>query len=132
MKGQAAIEMLLILAVILTAVVAFLPAGQRSSEVSSVMSAARVGASKAIAELGMQYGCTIDITKLTFEGGNITIYLTASMGGPTDATISDKVRDEALKHIYHAVKGTFPENAMPVTTGDYTYDVSVAVTRVVK
>ncbi|KUO39750.1 MAG: hypothetical protein AVW06_00235 [Hadesarchaea archaeon DG-33-1] len=132
MKGQAAIEALLILAVILAAVAAFLPAGQRSNEVNSVMSAARVGANKAITELGMQYDRTIDITKLTFEGGNIAIYLTTSMGGPPDATISDKVRDEALKHIYHAVRGIFPENARPVTTGNYTYDVSVALTKVVK
>lgn len=132
MRGQAATEVLLILAVILTAAIAFLPAGQRSNEVSSVMSAARVGASKAVTELSMQYGCSIDIAKLNFDGGNITIYLTASVGGPSDATISDKVRSEALKHIYQAVNGGFPENAAPVSTQNYTYDVSVAITRVVK
>lgn len=124
--------MLLILAVILTAAIAFLPAGQRSNEVSSVMSAARMGANKAVTELNMQYGCTIDIAKLNFDGGNITIYLTASTGGPPDATISDKVRGEALKYIYQAISGGFPENAAPVRTQNYTYDVSVSITRVVK
>jgi len=132
MRGQAAVEVMLILAAILAAVVAFLPAGQRGNEVSSVMSAARVGADKAITELSMQYGYAIDIAKLDFEGGNITIQLTTGIGGPPDATISDKVRSEALKYIYQAVSGEFPENAGPVRTGDYTYDVSVAITRVVK
>jgi len=132
MRGQAAVEAMLILAAILAAVVAFLPAGQRSNEVSGVMSAARVGADKAITELSMQYGCAIDIAKLDFEGGNITIHLTTGISGPPDATISDKVRSEALKYIYQAVSGGFPKNVGPVRTRNYTYDVSVAITRVVK
>jgi hypothetical protein len=123
---------MLILAAILAAVVAFLPAGERSNEVSSVMSAARVGAGRAITELNMQYGCSIDIAKLEFDAGNITVYLTAGMGGPPDATISKKVRSEALKYIHQAIRGGFPENAGPVKTGNYTYDVSVAITRVIK
>lgn len=132
MRGQAAVEAMMILAVILAAVVAFLPSGQRSNEVSSAMSAARVGADKAITELSMEYGCTIDLTKLNFDGGNITIYLTTCIGGPPDETISDKVRSEALKYIYQMVHGGFPRNAGPVKTQNYTYDVSVEITRVIK
>jgi len=132
MKGQAATEVLLILAVVLTAALAFLPAGEKGNEVSSVMSAAREGASRAVTELNMQYGCAIDIAKLNFDGGNITIYLTASVGGPPDATISDEVRNEALKYIHQVVRGSFPENVGPIRTQNYTYDVSVTITRVTK
>jgi len=123
---------MLILAMVLTAVLAFLPAGERSNEINTVMSAARAGASRAITELSMQYSCTIDITELNFDGGNITIYLTASVWGPLDATISNGVRNEALSYIHQALRGTFPENAGPVKTQNYTYDVSVSITRVMK
>lgn len=132
MRGQTAIEALLIFAVVLTAVAAFLPVGRRSNEVSTVMSAARVGASRAITELSTQYGCTIDIAALDFDSGNITIYLATSTGGPQDATISDNVRKEALKYIYQAIYGIFPENAAPVRTQNYTYDIMVEITRVQK
>jgi len=123
---------MLILALVLTAALAFLPAGERGNEINTVMSAARAGASRAITELSMQYGCAIDITELNFDGGNITIYLTASVGGPPDATISDEVRNEALRYIHQAVRGTFQENAESVKTQNYTYDVSVSITRVMK
>ena len=132
MKGQAALESMIVLSVILAAVVAFLPTGQRSNEVSSALSAARVGATKALTELNMQYGSSISITKLNFDGGNILIYLTAGMGAPTDAMISEKVRNEALKYIFNMVNGGFPANVGPVKTQNYTYDVSVKITRLIK
>jgi glycine cleavage system regulatory protein len=132
MRGQAALESMIVLSVILAAVVALLPTGQRSNEVSSALSAARVGATKAITELNAQYGSSIGISKLNFDGGNIVIYLTASMGAPTDAVISERVRNEALKYIFNMVNGGFPANVGPVKTQNYTYDVSVEITRLVK
>lgn len=132
MRGQAALESMIVLSVILAAVVAFLPTGQRSNEVSGAISAARVGATKALTELNIQYGSSIGITKLNFDGGNIVIYLTAGMGAPTDAVISEKVRTEALKYIFNMVNGGFPANVGPVKTQNYTYDVSVDITRLVK
>jgi hypothetical protein len=132
MRGQAAMESMIVLSVIIAAVVAFLPIGQRSNEVSGAVSAARVGATKAITGLNTQYGSSISITKLTFDGGNIVVYLTAGTGAPTDAVISEKVRDEALSYIFNMVNGGFPANAVPVKTQNYTYDVSVEITRLVK
>jgi hypothetical protein len=132
MRGQAALESMIVLSVIIAAVVAFLTTGQRSNEVSGAVSAARVGATKAITELNTQYGSSIGITKLNFDSGNIVIYLTAGIGAPTDAAISEKVRDEALKYIFNMVNGGFPANVGPVKTQNYTYDVSVEITRLVK
>lgn len=132
MKGQAAMESMIVLSVIIAAVVAFLPTGQRSNEVSGALSAARVGATKALTELNTQYGSSVGITKLNFDSGNIVIYLTADMETPTDALISEKVRNEALKYIFNMVNGGFPANVGPVKTQNYTYDVSVEITRLVK
>jgi uncharacterized protein (UPF0333 family) len=132
LRGQAAVEVLLILVMILIAVAAFLLAGQRGNEVSSIMSAARGGANRAIMELSMQYDCVIDIAGLNFDGGDITIYLTTGTGGPQDTIISDNVRNEALKWVHQTVNGTFPENAAPVRTKNYTYDIMVEITRVIK
>jgi hypothetical protein len=132
MKGQAAMESMIVLSVIIAAVVAFLPIGQRSNEVSGIVSAARVGATQAITELNTQYGSSISITKLTFDGGNIVIYLSTSTEAPMDAVISGKVRDEALRYIFNAINGGFPANVGPVKTRNYTYDISVEITRLVK
>jgi predicted cation transporter len=132
LRGQAALESMIVLSVILAAVVAFLPTGQRSNEVSGAISAARVGATKALTELNIQYGSSIGITKLNFDDGNVVIYLTAGMGEPTDAVISEKVRNEALNYIFNMVNGGFPANPGPVKTQNYTYDVSVEITRLIK
>jgi type II secretory pathway pseudopilin PulG len=132
-RGQASVETLLILAVVLAIVAGLVPLGRRSNEVSVAMSAARTGAGKAIAELNMQYGCAIDIEHLSFAAGDITIYLTVRGGPPPDnQTIRDNVRDEALRYICRALTGGFPDVPRPIRTQDYTYDVSVELERVIK
>jgi uncharacterized protein (UPF0333 family) len=130
MRGQAAVETMLIIGAILTVVSALMLVGQRSNEADSAMSAARTGANEAIAQLNMQYGCQISVDELTFNDGMISLSLTASNGGPSDSVIRDGVRTEVLKYVYQAVNGVFPDNVQPVRTRNYIYDVSVAINRV--
>ena len=81
----------------------------------------------------MRYGCAIDIERLSFDAGDITIYVTIRGGPPPDnQTVRDNVRNEALRHIFYAVRGGFPETPGPVETVHYTYDVSVELERVIK
>jgi hypothetical protein len=130
MKGQAALETFLIFGAVLAAVSALMFVGQRNNEAGSAMSAACTGADKAVAQLCMQYGCQINIDKLTFDDGMISLSLTTSYSGPSDFVISDGVRTEALKYVYQAINGVFPDNAQPVKTRNYTYDVLVTINRV--
>jgi uncharacterized protein (UPF0333 family) len=132
MKGQAALETLFILGAVLAAVSALLLVGQRSNEAESVMSAARTGANKATTQLYMQYGYPIDIDKLTFSNGMILLSLTTHNNGPQNSVIVDQVKTEVLKYVYQAINGIFPDNAQPVKTRYYTYDVSITINRVSK
>ena len=132
MKGQAAMETLLIVGAVLVVISALMVAGQRSSEVSTALSAARTGADKAIAKLDAQYGCQMSVYDLSFNNGTITITINALSSVPPNAVIENEVRTEALKHIYQAATGTFTENAQPYVAKYYRYDVSVVVTRVTK
>jgi len=130
MRGQAAVETMLIIGAVLTVVSVLMLVGQRSNEADSAMSAARTGANEAIAQLNMQYGCQISVDELTFNDGMISLSLTASNGGPSDSVIRNGVRTEVLKYVYQAINGVFPDNVQPVRTRNYTYDVSVAINRV--
>jgi len=130
MKGQAAVETLLIIGAVLAAISTLMLVGQRSNEADSAMSAARTGANEAIAQLGMQYGCQISVDNLTFKDGMISLSLTASNGGPSDSVIRDGVRTDVLKYVYQAINGVFPNDVQPIITRNYTYDVSVTVNRV--
>jgi uncharacterized protein (UPF0333 family) len=132
MKGQAALETLLIIGAVLAVISALMLIGQRNNEANSAVAAARTGANKAIVELGMKYGCQINVDNLTFIDGTISLSLTTSNGGPSDTVIVDAIRTEALKYVYQAINGTFPDSAQPVKTRNYTYDVSVIVNRVGK
>lgn len=132
MKGQAAMETLLIVGAILVVISALMVSGQRSNEVSTALSAARTGADEAIAKLDAQYGCQMSVYDLSFNSGTVTITVNALSAVPSSAVIENEVRTEALKHIYQVVNGTFPENAQPVIARNYRYDVSVIVTRVSK
>ena len=130
MRGQAAVETMLIIGAVLTVVSVLMLVGQRSNEADSAMSAARTGANEAIAQLNMQYGCQISVDELTFNDGMISLSLTASNGGPSDSVIRNGVRTEVLKYVYQAINGVFPDNVQPVRTRNYTHDVSVAINRV--
>jgi len=134
MKGQAAMETLLIVGAILVVISALMVSGQRSSEVSTALAAARTGADEAIAKLDAQYGCQMSVYDLSFNNGTVTITINALATVPSSAVglIENEVRTEALKHIYQAATGTFTENAQPVVAKYYRYDVSVVVTRVSK
>ena len=133
MRGQSSAEMLILVGAILVAVASLLYLGVGSNETAVVMSAARAGAENAIATLDTEYGCAIDVERLGFDAGTITIYITVRSGPPPDnQTISDNIRAGALKHVCNAITGSLPETAEPVKTGYYTYDVAVEVTRVTK
>lgn len=131
-KGQAATETLLVVAVVLVMIAAFIVTGERSNELSTALSAARTGADEAIAKLDAQYGCQMSIDDLSFKNGTVAITISALSSVPSNAVIENAVRTEALKHIYQVVHGNFPESAQPFDAKYYHYDVSVAVTRVSK
>ncbi len=133
MRGQSSAEMLILVGAILVAVASLLYSGTGSNEMAVAMSAARVGAENAIAALDIEYGCTIGIEQLDFNAGTIMIHVNVRGGPPPDnQTISDNLRQGALKHIYNAIVGFLPETAEPVKTSHYTYDVAVEVMRVIK
>ncbi len=133
MRGQSSAEMLVLMGVILVVVASFLYLGAGGNEMATVMSAARTGAENVIAALDSEYGCTIDIEQVGFDAGTITIYVNVRGGPPPDnQAISDNIKASALKYIYQAVIGSFPESAEPVKTGYYTYDVDVGIRRVTK
>ncbi len=133
MRGQASAEVLILVGAILAVVASLLYMGAGSNELSVVMAAARTGADDAIAALGAEHGCAIDIERVSFDAGMIKIRVAVRGGPPPDnRAISDNIRAGALRFIQHAIGGTFPENPQPVKTGRYTYDVSVEVRRVTK
>ena len=133
MRGQSSAEMLIMIGVILLVVSLFFYLGTESNEMETVMSAARTGAENAITVLDSEYGCAIDIEQVGFDAGTVTIYVNVRGGPPPDnQAISDNLRVSALKYIYQAVIGFFPDNAEPIKTGYYTYDVDVGIRRVTK
>lgn len=133
MRGQTSAEMLILMGVVLVVVSLVFYLGTSSNEMANVMSAARTGAENAIAALDYEYGCTIDIEQVGFDAGTVTIYVIVRGGPPPDnQAISDNIKANALKYIYQAVVGSFPESAEPVKTGYYTYDVNVGLRRVTK
>ena len=133
MRGQSSAEMLIMIGVILLVVSLFFYLGAESNEMATVMSAARTGAENAITVLDSEYGCAIDIEQVGFDAGTVTIYVNVRGGPPPDnQAISDNLRVSALKYIYQAVIGFFPDNAEPIKTGYYTYDVDVGIRRVTK
>ncbi len=133
MRGQSSAEMMILVGAILVAVASLLYLGAGSNEMETVKSAARAGAENAIADIDAEYGCEIIIEEVGVDAGTITIYVNVRGGPPPDdQTISDAIRASALKYIYQAVVGFFPENAEPVKTGYYTYDVNVEIRRVTK
>jgi len=133
MKGQASAEMLILVGALLVAVASLLYIGAGSNEGAVVMSAARVGADNAITTLATEYRCAIDIEGLGLDAGKITISINVMGGPPPDnQTISESIRTGALKFIHQAINGSFPENAQPVKSGYYTYDVVVKIRRVTK
>jgi len=131
MKGQASAEMLILVGALLVAVASILYLGLGSNEGAVVMSAARVGADNAITTLATEYGCAIDIEGLGLDAGKITISVCVMGGSPPD-NVSESIRTGALKFVYQAINGSFPENAQPVKSGHYTYDVVVEIRRITK
>jgi len=132
-RGQSSAEMLILMGVVLMVVSLVFYQGAGGNEMATVMSAARTGAENAIAALDSEYGCAIDIEQVGFDAGTVTIYVNVRGGPPPDnQAILDNIRANALKYIYQAVIGSFPESAEPVKTGYYTYDVNVGLRRVTK
>ncbi len=133
MKGQASAEMLILVGAILVAVTSILYLGLGSNEGAAVMSAARIGVDNASMALTTEYGCAINIESLSLDAGKITISVCVMGGPPPDnQTVSESIRTGALKFIYQAINGSFPENAQPVKSRHYTYDVAVEIRRVTK
>ncbi len=133
MKGQSSAEMLILIGAILLVVTSLFYLSLGSTEMAAIMSAARTGTENAIALLGPEFGCSIDIEQVGFDDGTITIYVNVRGGPPPDnQVISDNIKVGALKYIYHAVNGSFPEKAETLETSYYTYDVNVEIRRVTK
>ncbi|KXB07305.1 hypothetical protein AKJ54_00430 [candidate division MSBL1 archaeon SCGC-AAA382K21] len=63
----------------------------------------------------------MDSIELNFWGGNASKSL-----------IESKVKNNALRFLYQAVNGSFPDVVGPVSTGNYTFDVQVTAERVKK
>jgi len=133
MRGQSSAEMMILMGAVLVVVSSVFYLGAGGNERATVMSAARTGAENAIAALDSEYGCAIDIEQVGFDAGTVTIYVNVRGGPPPDnQSILDNIRTNALKYIYQAVVGSFPESAEPVKTGYYTYNVNVGLRRVTK
>lgn len=141
MRGQASAEMLILVGAILIAAASLVLLGTMSNESAAVMRAARDGAENAIAAIDAEYGTSIDIENLSYDGEFITISVVVRNGPPGDMTwenfeeniVKENIRNEALKHMHNAVGGVFPKEVVGAVRTSYsTYDVVVDVRRVTK
>lgn len=118
MRGQASVEMLMIVAAVLAVLATLMVRGVHSNEVSNAIAAARVGASEAIEALELEYGVDINITECDRDGDNVIICLSVQGSPPPDdITIKNSVGEAALSRVRQVGGG---------------YDVSVIVERVIK
>ncbi|MEA1904894.1 MAG: hypothetical protein U9M97_03330 [Candidatus Hadarchaeota archaeon] len=118
MRGQASVEMLMIIAAVLAVLAILLVRGVHSNEVSNAIAAARVGAGEAIEALALEYGADIGITGCDRDGDNIVLYLSVQGSPPPDdSTVENAVGEAALSRVRQVGGG---------------YDVSVIVERVIK
>jgi hypothetical protein len=140
MRGQSSVEMLVLVAGILIFVAGMFFTGSWSNEPAVATRAARDGAENAIAAIGVEYGCSIDISDIGFRNGTITIYVAVRDAPPegfswesfSEQILEPSIREEALRHIHNALHGTLPATPAPVGGSYYTYDVEVEATRVIK
>jgi uncharacterized protein (UPF0333 family) len=142
MKGQAAPEMMILLAGVLISVTAMLYLGTTSNETVVATRAARDGAENAIAAIDASYGSSIDITSVSFEAGAAKIGISVAVrnappdnmtwGNFSENIVKYRIKVGALKFIRDAVGGGLTSENGPVTTGLYSYSVSVDVARVTK
>jgi hypothetical protein len=118
MRGQASIEMLMIIAAVLAVLATLMARGQHSNEVSNAIAAARVGADEAIEALVLEYGVDIGVTEWDLDGDNVVLYLSVQGSPPPgDSTVENAVGEAALSRVRQVAGG---------------YDVSVIVERVTK
>jgi hypothetical protein len=133
MRGQSSVEMLVLVAAMLISVASLVYLGTRDNESAAATFAARDGAENAIAALDTQYGCSIDVEKVGFDAGAITVYVVVRDAPPEDFTwenfweniVRPSIRTEALRYINNAVTGSLPAAVDYVRTSYYTYTVAV-------
>jgi hypothetical protein len=131
-RGQSSVEMLVLVAAILISVASLVYMGTRDSESTAAIRAARDGAENAIADLNVEFGCSIDIEKIGFDAGAITVYVVVRNAPPENFTwenfwenvVRPDIRMEALKYINNAVTGSFA-TVEYVRTSYHTYTVAV-------
>jgi hypothetical protein len=133
MRGQSSVEMLVLVAAMLISVASLVYLGMRDNESAAAMLAARDGAENAIAALDTQYGCSIDVEKVGFDAGAITVYVVVRDAPPENLTwenfwentVRPSIRREALRHVSNAVTGSLPAAVEYVRTSYYIYTVAV-------
>ncbi len=118
MRGQASVEMLMIVAAVLAVLATLLVRGVQSNEVSNAIAAARVGASEAIEALALEYDVSINITDCNLNGDNIVLHLSVQGSPPPDdSTVKNTVEEGALNRVRQVGGG---------------YNVAVVVERVTR
>ncbi|KXB06644.1 hypothetical protein AKJ52_01900 [candidate division MSBL1 archaeon SCGC-AAA382C18] len=125
MKGQGSIEALLILAAVLTVTSGFLYQGIESSNSINALSAAKNGAENVTSRIEIENEVTIRITSVSEQNENITITLD-NWGGKLPTDTKKKAKQGALKFLYQAFNGNFPNKEInKVNTAHHTYRVIV-------
>jgi hypothetical protein len=140
MRGQASVELLVLVGAILISVASMLYLGAGSNELTLVLRAARDGVENAALALALDYGCSVKIRELGFSAGVITIEVAVRNAPPSGQTwenfaeniVEPTVRAHVLRFIAYALTGAPPAEPYPVRTSYYTYDVEVAAERVTR
>lgn len=132
MKGQASLEILLITIGVLTVSAGFFFYGQSNQEPHLAKTAAKTGIENSINKIEFKKSANINIKNLNINGDEIKTTLVFWGANISISSLEENVRKEALKHIYHALHGTYPETAQPVSTQYHIYDVTVNAKKVKK
>lgn len=131
-KGQAALEALLILSAVLTVAAGYMYTQNDSSRPIYALSAAQTGAENAANRLNLQYKTNIEIEDISRNNDTININLNFWGGDASESLIESSVENDALKFLYQAFRGDFPDAIGPVSVGNHTFDVQADAERVKK
>ncbi len=140
MKGQASVELLVLVGAILVSIASMLYLGMASNEQTVVAQAARDGIENAALALQLEYGCELSATHVGVSHGDITMSIKIRNAPPQgftwenfrDNVVKPLLREQVLRFVGYALSGNFPEAVGPVSGRYYTYDVeNIEVERVV-
>ncbi len=109
MKGQASLEMLLILAAILSALSGFIYYAQGSNESINAYSAVQTGVENSVTKLELKHKISVNYD-IDQDGDDFTISLKYWGGNLSNSSIENLVYNEAVSFVYKAFRDKYPDS----------------------